>query len=667
MTGWNIDIPSSLYFSHDSKGLEALIREAEEQTHIAIDTETTGLNVWKDIPLYWSLAWGEKRMTLNASALPAFHTVFADPTKNWIFANAKYDCHILANVGVTFAGSLNDVQVMHSLLYEERSHRLKDICEHVLGWRWSDFQDTFGKIGKLRSAEDVIRKAEKENFNLLVEYAANDAWGTLGVYYALKKQLEEAATDSLFCDKPPYIKTLWDLFEKVEVPYTKVLWTCERNGILVDTDYLANIAPTAEQEIADLEREFTRITGRVFNPNSTPDVAKLLFDTLKLSPVKHTKGGKSGVRKPSVDQSALEIYANQGVKEAEMLLKHRELSKLYGTYIKGMSRFIDPHGRIHTRFNQDVTRTGRLSSSNPNCFSGDTEVLTRRGWVRFDKLKKGESVAQWDNGVIEFIRPTDHIEVKAETLLHIELTQVDLQVTRDHRCLLRNRKTRELKVFSAESYPEDYQQLHAGEYSGHGRRLTTEQIQWLVAVQADAHINRYGIDVGLKKRRKVKRLVQLLDAMEADYDLKLDSRGRHRFRVKGSAKDLAFEYLGESKLFGGWILDLSREQLDVFCEEVWFWDGCWTRKSHYASSIKQNADWVQAALVLSGKRARLRLYRNAHGSESWQVDVSNRDYSLTTNRSITQRKSVGGVRLAFSWARMIAASASGRLAGSHLR
>jgi DNA polymerase-1 len=366
MTGWNINVPPANYYDHTHPKLEELVKEIADQDEVALDTETTGLIVWKDVPLYWSLAWGNKRITLNASVLPYFEDVFKDPTKRWIFANAKYDAHILGNVGVVLAGDLVDIQVQHALLYEERPHGLKDIALHVLGWKWSDFQDTFGKIGKLQSAEDVIRRAERENFNLLVEYAANDAWGTLGGYRELKKQLQKAGTFSLYKDTPPYIETLDDLFEKIEIPFTKVLFDNERNGIKVDMEYLADIAPTASEEIQSLEKEITKEAGFVLNPNSTPQLRKYFFDGLGLTPLKKTKGGKTGKRQPSVDAKFLEHYSDKGVAMASMVLRHRELSKLYGTYVVGLSNVVDGNDRIHTRFNQDIARTGRLSSAGPN-------------------------------------------------------------------------------------------------------------------------------------------------------------------------------------------------------------------------------------------------------------------------------------------------------------
>jgi len=365
MTSWNINAPITSYYDHTTQGIETVIKEVMDAGEVAIDTETTGLNRWKDVPLYWSLAYGSKRMTLNVSVLPFFTQVFADPTKRWIFANAKYDAHILANVGINIAGSLVDTQVMHALLYEDRSHRLKDMNEHLFGWRWSDFEDTFGRINKEQSASDRIKKAEVENFGLLIEYAANDAWGTLQIYLALKQQLQKAWTYSLFRTIPPYIENLWDLYDKIERPYTKVLWKNERNGILIDQAYLAHIKPQAEQEITRLEQQIFKEAGYALNPNSPTQLRSYFFGNLGLKSLKKTKGGKTGTVNASVDSDFLEYYASS-VPMAALVLEHRKLSKLYGTYIVGLTEMSDQYGRVHTTFNQDIARTGRLSSKEPN-------------------------------------------------------------------------------------------------------------------------------------------------------------------------------------------------------------------------------------------------------------------------------------------------------------
>ncbi len=374
MTGWNIDLPGTLYFdlaalqqnrNGEVDQFQAFFNEMAAQKTIAIDTETTGLVTWKDVPLYWSVAWEGKRATLNANTLALCQPIFNDPTKDWVLANAKYDAHILANVGINLAGRLLDICVQHALLYEDKPHGLKYVIKHLLGWTYGDFQDQFGKIGKKNSAEDVIRRAERENFQLLIEYASNDAWATWGAHNELQRQLKGAVTHSLFRPIYPYITTLWDLFDKVEVDYTRVLYTMERHGIKVDRAHLDKAEPEAAAEIASIEKEIAGLAGKVINPKSTKQLREYFIDQEGLQPIKWTKGGKTGVRNPSVDSSFLDYYKNDHPM-AKLILRHREVTKLHGTYITGLRDLLDPNDRIHTRFNQDVARTGRLSSSNPN-------------------------------------------------------------------------------------------------------------------------------------------------------------------------------------------------------------------------------------------------------------------------------------------------------------
>jgi DNA polymerase-1 len=377
MATWNIDVPTSEYYGplpYNPRGvvagdLQALIRELEDPAtvEIAIDTETTGLVIYRDYVLYWSLAWGNRRCTLHASLLPYFFHIFADPRKKWILANAKFDMHMLAQMGVTLAGTIWCTQVEHSLLFEEQSHRLKDMAKHLLGWRWSDFQDTFGRLSAKFTPLDSMKKAEEENFPLLVEYAANDAWGTIGVHRDLRPRLEQAETHSLFREVPPYIVTLWDLFSKIEAPYTKVLWKNERNGILVDTEYLGRIGPQAKEEIERLEMKICRDVGWMLNVRSTADLQRYFIDQCRYRPLRLTGGGASGIKKPSMDAGFIEHCAEEyGNPVANMILEHRNLTKLHGTYIEGIHELVDGYCRVHTLFNQDVTRTGRLSSTDPN-------------------------------------------------------------------------------------------------------------------------------------------------------------------------------------------------------------------------------------------------------------------------------------------------------------
>lgn len=368
---WNIHLPTANWFTLQSPELEALVREAKAHKLIAIDTETTGLNICSDIPLYWSLCWGERRMCMPISTLAAFREVFAEEDRAWVFANAKFDMHMLANVGIEFKGRIYDVAVMHALLYEESSHALKDMAGQILGWKWQDFFDTFkaetvvGADGTKRkeTIEERLRRIERTDLGVLVEYASNDAYGTMRLFDALNKELCNSPTFSLY---PETFGTMADVYFKTEVPFTKVLYTCERNGILVNMPYLATTEPPLAKEIADIEREIVHVVGRALNPNSPLQLRDYFFKEKGYRPVKMSKGGKTGVRNPSSDKDVIKAFAEDGDPVAALILKHRELGKLLGTYVRGLHRVADPNGRVHTRFNQDVARTGRLSSSEPN-------------------------------------------------------------------------------------------------------------------------------------------------------------------------------------------------------------------------------------------------------------------------------------------------------------
>lgn len=359
---WNVRLPKAEYYTHDDPRLEALINEIIDQKDIAIDTETTGLTVWKDVPLFWSLSWGEdRRVCLPASALQKFNAVFEDYDKNWIFANAKYDCHILGNVGIRLKGKLVDTQVMHALLYEESPHSLDFMGQQLLGWQWKDMFADWDKRA-LPNVGDFIMSLFHNDPQKLIEYASNDAYGTLRIYHKLKKELEEAPVHSLY---PERYATLWDLFYKTEVPFTRILFKCERNGFLIDDGYLKSIETPVRKELGDIEREIVRLAGRMINPNSPKQMREYFFDELGLQPLAMSDGGKTGIKQPKTDYDFLKHYENECLMAAVML-RQRDLTKFLGTYVEGLPKHYDNHGRIHTKLNQNVARTGRLSSSDPN-------------------------------------------------------------------------------------------------------------------------------------------------------------------------------------------------------------------------------------------------------------------------------------------------------------
>jgi DNA polymerase I-like protein with 3'-5' exonuclease and polymerase domains len=401
---WNVAVPDALWVPDGDERLDGLIREVLDQDVVAIDTETTGLSVWGDRPLYWSLAWGDNmRCAMPIDTLHYFGQAFAEEGKRWIFANAKFDMHMLANAGITFAGECVDTQVMHALLYEEEPHGLKEMAGHVLGWRWSDFFDTFppllvpdldkppkalkgGSFSQPNRKETLLElfaRVERDHLSKLVDYASNDAYGTLRIYYKLLEELRSTHTHSIY---PDWLPTMEALFFHTEVPFTKVLFECERNGVYIDADYLESLREPIMREMDQCKREAVNIVGTDFNLSSDHDMRDYLFNHLQLRPVTLTKGGKKGIKQPSVDGNTLEHYANE-VPLCKIALKYGDLEKTLSTYITGLRKHMDRQGRIHCRLNQDIARTGRLS-----CVAEWTQLTTDRGDIPISDVKVGDCV-----------------------------------------------------------------------------------------------------------------------------------------------------------------------------------------------------------------------------------------------------------------------------------
>ena len=282
--------------------------------------------------------------------------------------------------------------------------------------------------------------------------------------------------------------------------------------------------------------------------------------------------------------------------------------------------------------------TGRFSTDVPNCFDDKTEVLTTEGWVGSATLRKGHIVAQWhpDTDIIDFVHPERVVhEPYAGPLVSLQNQHIDLLLTPNHRCPLVNRRGA-LKVVTADNYQSDHKQVHSGFYQPTTKlNLSHDLIRLVVAAQADGHFNHNRIDFGFHKKRKAQRLNRLLTSVGAQFRFQQQRKGDgykiHRFYVSGFIAHQLQSLLTERKVLGPWILDMSREQLDVFCAELSFWDGCLKLDSMYSSSIKQNVDWAQIALTLSGRRVKVREYMPASGRVNYQLDVVKRPYSWTTN------------------------------------
>lgn len=370
MQGFDISIPSGQWVDtveEAEKWLEYFLKSAKVVGSLGIDSETTGLVCHKDFVIVWSLSDGIERICLPASLLHVFkERLLENPEINFDFTNAKFDGHMFANSGVDLskAGEWRDTTMQSWLLNENNvgRHGLKECVQDHFGRVTPTFTQTFGALPKKSKANpvvltmgEIIRLAfeDPEKRISAMDYASLDAYNSTMLRRHFDDLLKKAG--------------LYDYYYNLEVPFTKVLWKMERRGICADGGYLRELQGPMEKEMLAIDKEFAKAAGRPVNLNSPTDIRWFFIDKMQKKVVKMTKGGKTGVKKPSTDAEVLEKWAAEdGDPWAQLLLKHRGIAKIYGTYVMGLQNWIDIHFRIHTTLNQHGTVTGRLSSTDPN-------------------------------------------------------------------------------------------------------------------------------------------------------------------------------------------------------------------------------------------------------------------------------------------------------------
>lgn len=257
--------------------------------------------------------------------------------------NLKYDMLVLSNYGIEVRGRLFDTIVAHYLLQPELHHNMDYLAESLLKYRTVHIDSLIGPRGKKQLSMRAV-PVEKVS-----DYAAEDADVTLRLRTILEKQL--------------VAQNLTELFYEIEMPLLRVLADMERTGVLIDDFALSQTSEILTARMQLIERHIREITGEEINLSSPKQVGELLFDTLKLSDkARKTKSKGQYV----TDEETLEALRHKHPVVGE-ILDYRGLKKLLSTYVDALPKLINPRtGRVHTSFNQTVTATGRLSSSNPN-------------------------------------------------------------------------------------------------------------------------------------------------------------------------------------------------------------------------------------------------------------------------------------------------------------
>lgn len=321
------------------------------KSFLSLDTETTSTNTIDAelVGLSFSVSENEafyvpvpadRQQAQNIVNI--FKPVYEQPSILKIGQNIKYDMEVLANYGVELAGEMFDTMLAHYLLQPEQRHNMDDMAETYLGYRTIHIDELIGPKGK---GQKSMRDLPPEE---VYEYAAEDADVTLKLKNLLEPKLKEAG--------------VWQLFSEVEMPLVRVLASMERNGVRLDTDSLKETSQILTAKMNDIEQEIYRLAGEEFNIASPRQVGEILFGKMKI--VEKPKKTKTGQYVTSEEV----LQQLRGKSEiVGKILEHRGLKKLLGTYVDALPKLVNPRtGHIHTSFNQTVTATGRLSSSDPN-------------------------------------------------------------------------------------------------------------------------------------------------------------------------------------------------------------------------------------------------------------------------------------------------------------
>lgn len=283
-----------------------------------------------------------------------------DPNIRWYFTNQTFDFSMIENSGVRAPVGDSYCTLAMDWLYNENRqgrHGLKETALDHLGLRMSELKEVFPRK-RGESIQDALLRVMEEDPASAMDYASLDAHATFRVYKFLEDKLSNMYSMDGMC--------LWDYFQGVEMPFTRVLHNCCRRGVMIDIGYLSELSPIMETDINEHHKKLNKIAGREINPRSTKQLQWLFFEKLGVKPVKYTSGGTSGRRAPSTDETVLTRLADDGVEAANIVLSIRKLVKMKGTYVDGLRKWSDEELRIHPTLTQHVTVTGRLSSIDPN-------------------------------------------------------------------------------------------------------------------------------------------------------------------------------------------------------------------------------------------------------------------------------------------------------------
>ena len=320
---------------------EILCLDTETTSTNPIDAELVGLSFAVEehkafyVPIPSSREEAQKVVDI-------FRPVYENEKILKIGQNLKYDLEVLRNYGIELKGKMWDTMIAHYLIQPELRHNMDYMAEIYLHYQTIHIDELIGPKGKSQRSMRDLSPTD------VYEYACEDADITLQLKNKLEPELKKHE-----CEK---------LFYEIEMPLMPVLAEMEMNGVCIDTNSLSETSTQLTQRMLEIEKRIYELAGEQFNIASPKQVGDILFGKMKIiEKPKKTKTGQYVTNEEVLQQLR---HKHEIV---DKILQHRGLKKLLGTYIDALPKLINPHtGHIHTSFNQTITATGRLSSSDPN-------------------------------------------------------------------------------------------------------------------------------------------------------------------------------------------------------------------------------------------------------------------------------------------------------------
>ena len=347
------DVPYQYHLMDTPARRQSLLHFLLRQTEVSFDTETTGLDTMtaRLVGLSFCYRPGEAYyVPVPADDLPAaqaivdeFGPFFSSPDILKIGQNIKYDLSILRHYNVEVAGPLFDTMLAHYLIEPDMRHNMDVLAETYLHYAPVPITDLIGPKGKKQITMADIEPAQVK------DYACEDADVTLQLKHVFEPMLKELG--------------LLELLNTVENPLVPVLSSIEYEGVRIDSVAMGEYSAELQGYVTELERQIFQEAGQEFNIGSPKQLGEVLFDKMQVGggKIKKTKTGQYATGEEILSQLA----ADNPI--AALILEYRQLSKLRSTYVEALPQLVSAvDGRVHTNFNQAVTATGRLSSTNPN-------------------------------------------------------------------------------------------------------------------------------------------------------------------------------------------------------------------------------------------------------------------------------------------------------------